>query len=266
VSQGDHPEADVEMTFFDHLAELRSRLIRALLGLIPCVVIAWTFKELLLGEAFAPLISAFERHGLPSEIHFSNPAAKVMAFVKVSVIAGLLLGSPWIFWQVWAFISPGLYRREKLMAIPFVVASTVCFAGGALFGHFLVFPMIFDTLINFGGEVPGVFLKPTLMVDEVITFVVRLLLAFGAVFEVPVVVVFLAVAGIVDWKQLLSFGRYWAVVAAILAALLTPPDVVSQMMMLGPMIGLYYLAVLLAYLFTWGREKAEDDEGTVYER
>jgi sec-independent protein translocase protein TatC len=265
VSAEEHPEADLEMTFFDHLAELRTRLIRALLGLLPCVAVAWFFKEQLLGEALAPLVSAYETHGIPSEIHFSNPAAKVMAFLKVSLIAGLLLGSPWVFWQVWAFISPGLYRREKLMAIPFVVASTVCFAGGALFGHFLVFPMIFDTLINFGGEVPGLSLTPTLMIGEVMSFVVRLLLAFGAVFEVPVVVVFLAVAGIVDWRQLLSFGRYWAVVAAILAAVLTPPDVVSQTMMLGPMIGLYYFAVLLAYLFTLGREKADDD-GTVYER
>ena len=266
MSGQEHPESDVEMPFFGHLAELRTRLIRALLGLIPCVAIAWLFKEQLLGQALAPLTDAFEAHGFPTEIHFANPAAKVMAFLKISLIAGLLLGSPWLFWQVWAFISPGLYRRERLMAIPFVLASTLCFAGGALFGHFLVFPLIFDTLINFGGEVPGIDIRPTLMIGEVIDFVVRLLLAFGAVFEVPVVVVFLAVAGIVDSKQLLSFGRYWAVVAAILAAVLTPPDVVSQLMMLGPMIGLYYIAVLIAYLLTLGRESANDDDGTVYER
>lgn len=262
----ENPEADVEMTFFEHLAELRTRLIRSLLGLIPGVAVAWGFKEELLGAALAPLITAFEGAGFPTEIHFANPAAKVMAFLQISLIAGFLLASPWVFWQLWAFISPGLYRREKLMAIPFVLASTLCFAGGALFGHFIVFPMIFDTLINFGGEVPGIAVRPTLMIDEVMGFVIRLLLAFGAVFEVPVVVVFLAVAGIVDWKQLLSFGRYWAVVAAILAAVLTPPDVVSQLMMLGPMIGLYYLAVLIAYVLTMGRSNSEDDDGIVYER
>lgn len=262
------PEDDIELGFFEHLRELRTRVVRALIGILPAIVIAWSFKERLLGSVLAPLITAYERHGIVAQVHFSSPAAKIIAYLKLSILAGFFLAAPWIFYQIWAFISPGLYRREKLMALPFVFASTLCFVGGALFGYFLVFPLIFDTLIGFGGDVPGIELTPTLMISEVLDFIVRLFLAFGAVFEVPVVVVFLALSGIVDWRSLMRFGRYWAVIAAVLAALITPPDAVSQLMLLGPMIVLYYLAVLIAYILTAGRvkESVVDEDGTEYER
>ncbi|NLE48139.1 MAG: twin-arginine translocase subunit TatC [Sandaracinaceae bacterium] len=262
------PEDDIELGFFEHLRELRTRVIRALVGILPAILVAWAFKERILGATLAPLITAYERHGIAAQIHFSSPAAKIVAYLKLSILVGFFLAAPWIFYQIWAFISPGLYRRERLMALPFVFASTLCFVGGALFGYFLVFPLIFDTLIGFGGEVPGLELTPTLMISEVLDFIVRLVIAFGAVFEVPVVVVFLAIAGIVDWRTLMRFGRYWAVIAAVVAAVITPPDAVSQLMLLGPMIVLYYIAVLIAYILTGGktRESAVDEEGVEYER
>ena len=268
MSSSLHPEDEIELGFFEHLRELRTRVVRALIGILPAILIAWAFKERILGETLAPLVTAYERHGIDAQIHFSSPAAKIIAYLKLSILAGFFLAAPWIFYQIWAFVSPGLYRREKLMAIPFVLASTLCFVGGALFGYFLVFPLIFDTLIGFGGEVPGIELTPTLMIAEVLDFIIRLIIAFGAVFEVPVVVVFLAISGIVDWRTLLRFGRYWAVIAAVLAAIITPPDAVSQLMLLGPMIILYYAAVLIAYILTAGRTKESsiDEDGTEYER
>jgi len=167
-----------------------------------------------------------------------------------------------VFWQVWAFIAPGLYRRERLYAIPSVLASTLCFAGGAYFGYMVVFPMGFETFLSMAGTLPSgiVNVQPTIMIDEYLGFATQMLLAFGTVFEVPVVVSFLAIAGLVNWKQLLSFGRWWVLIASILAAILTPPDVGSQMMMMIPLVGLYFLSVGIAYFVGPKVEPAAEPE------
>ena len=146
-----------------------------------------------------------------------------------------MFASPWVFYQIWSFIAPGLYDKEKAYAIPFALASAVFFAGGAFFGYSVVFPLGFESLLGMGGMLPSHLIKvqPTIMIDQYLTFATRMLLAFGVVFEVPVVGDFLAMAGIVNWKQLLTFGRYWILLASIIAALLTPPDVGSMMMMLA---------------------------------
>jgi sec-independent protein translocase protein TatC len=254
------PEDDVEMGFFDHLGELRTRIIRVLYGVIPGLIVGWIFRAEILEFALQPLAFALRTLELGEpQVHFKGLTDPFVAYVKIALITGLLASAPWTFWQVWAFISPGLYRREKLLAVPFIVASTVCFAGGALFGYFVVFPMGMETLLGLAGKLPSesMTLQPTIMIDEYMTFVTRMLLAFGVVFEIPVVVTFLAAAGIVDWKQLLSFGRWWVVIAAALASVLTPPDVGSQLLMLGPLIALYYLSVLLAFIFGWRRAKRE---------
>ncbi|MCS6797503.1 MAG: twin-arginine translocase subunit TatC [Myxococcota bacterium] len=256
----DRPEDDVEMGFFDHLAELRRRLLRALVGMIPTVAVGWAYKEQIMQWLVAPLALAWRRLGMGTpSLHFANPVDPFLAYLKVSLVAGLLLASPWIFWQLWAFVAPGLYRRERRLAVPFVLASTVCFAGGAIFGYVVVLPFGFETLLSFAGPLPdgAGSLQPTLMVDEYLGFAVKMLVAFGLSFEVPVVTTFLAAAGIVDWRALLRFGRWWLVAAAVLAAILTPPDVGSQLLMLGPLVGLYYLGVLLAFLIGRRVERAD---------
>jgi sec-independent protein translocase protein TatC len=163
-----------------------------------------------------------------------------------------MLASPWVFYQVWAFIAPGLYRREKLYAIPFVVASTVFFAGGAFFAYGALMPSMYETLLGMGGQIQGssLLIQPMMLITENLAFATQILLAFGVVFEVPVVVTFLALAGLVTWRQLLAFGRWWVVIASVLAAVLTPtPDAGSMLLMLVPLVVLYYASVLLAYLF-----------------
>ncbi len=243
------PEDDVEMSFFDHLRELRKRLVLSIIGILPGVVVGWIFKEELLDLLLAPLVTAYNSLGLGQpEIHFANPIDPFVAYLKIAVVAGAMLCAPWLFYQLWAFISPGLYRREKLMAIPFVIASTGCFLGGAAFGYIIVFPLGFETFLDFAGMMPSenINLRPTLMITEYLSFSTRLLLAFGVVFEVPVVVTFLAVARIVHWKQLAAFGRWWILCATFLAAFLTPPDVASQMMMLVPLVVLYFISVGIA--------------------
>lgn len=255
------PEDDVEMSFFDHLGELRVRLIRALWGLIPGMALAWGYKETLLEWLVWPMTQAWKKLDLGEPtLHFANPVDPFVAYLKIAVIVGLMVASPWVFWQIWSFISPGLYRKEKRLAIPFVLASTLFFAGGAIFGYFIVFPLGFETFLGFAGKLPSETLKitPTIMINEYLTFSTRMLLAFGLVFETPVVITFLAAAGIVDWKQLLKFGRWWVLIAAVLAALLTPPDVGSQLLMLGPLIALYYISVGIAFFFGTKRKKERE--------
>jgi sec-independent protein translocase protein TatC len=245
------PEDDREMTFFEHLTELRMRLLRAIAGLIPAIAVAWFFKKEIKDFLVAPLKPAWTKLNLPGEavLRFAGPADAFMMYLKNSVIAGVILASPWIFWQLWMFIAPGLYKKEKALAIPFIIASTICFAGGAIFGYKLVFPEAFTILLGFSDET----LVATLFVDDYMPFFRSMLIAFGVVFEVPVVVAFLAGTGIVTWRQLMKFSRWWIIVASVLAMVLTPADVYSMIMMLVPLVVLYYVGVGVAYLISMSR-------------
>ena len=250
------PEADGEMSFFEHLNELRSRLLRAILGLVPAVAIGWIFKKEIKDFLVAPLQPAWERLNLPGEavLRFAGPADAFMMYMKNSLIAGVLLASPWIFWQLWMFIAPGLYKKEKALAIPFIFFSTLCFVGGAVFGYTLVFPEAFTVLLGFSDET----LVATLFVKDYMPFFRRMLLAFGIVFEVPVIVTFLAGAGIVTWQQLLRFSRWWIVCAAFISMLLTPQDVYTMVMMLIPLVTLYFVGVGIAYLLSLFQKRSRD--------
>lgn len=242
------PEGDKEMGFLEHLAELRTRLLRALLGLIPATALAWVFKKEVYDFLVAPLKPAWEVLGLPGEavLRVAAPADAFMMYIKNSLIAGLLIASPWVFWQLWAFIAPGLYKREKYLAFPFILASTLCFAGGAIFGYVYVFPEAFKMLLSFTDET----LVAEFYVDRYMPFFRTMLLAFGVVFEVPVIITFLAGARIVNWKQLLQFSRWWVVLSAFISMLLTPADLYTMVMMLIPLVALYFVGVGAAFLIS----------------
>ena len=242
---------EAQMTFLEHLDELRTRLIRSIYPLLPAFIVAWIFRDELLGELSQPLLQACRARGIEvPRLHGLHPLDGFMVRIKVALVVAIIGSSPWLFYQLWAFISPGLYGREKRVVIPFVFASSICFASGAFFGWFIVFPPVFEALLEFYGALPGgMTLEPTFTASDYTSFITRMLLIFGVVFEVPVVITTLAVAGMVNWRQLLSFGRWWVVVAAVLSALLTPQDVISMLMMMGPLVVLYYLSVVLAYMF-----------------
>jgi len=242
---------DVPMTIWEHLRELRKRLIASLLGMVPGVALAWSLREELLDFLAAPYADAWKHlgYGKPT-LHFSSPVDLFVTHLHIAIVVGLLFSSPWIAYQGWAFIAPGLYKREKAYAIPFALASALFFAGGAFFGYRFVFPAGFQFLLDVTPTAKShlVEIVPTIMIDQYLSFATQMLLGFGIVFEVPVVVAFLAAAGLVNWKQLLKFGRYWILISSIVAAVLTPtPDMLSQLMMMGPLVLLYYAAVGVAY-------------------
>jgi len=240
---------DTPLPLTAHLAELRSRLLRIAVTWALGAAAAWTYRDTIFGFLLAPATAALGPDGgslqaiAPTEIFFT--------YLKSALLAGFVFALPVIFWQAWAFVAPGLYPSEKRVALPFVVVSTLLFAGGGAFGYFFVFPLIFRFFAGFSSE----FVESAWTMREVFALTTRLLLAFGSGFELPVVVFFLSVSGILEPRQLLSGLKYAVLVSFVLAAVLTPPDVVSQVLLAVPLIVLYLLGIGVAYLFTPSRRK-----------
>ncbi|HEY2407972.1 MAG TPA: twin-arginine translocase subunit TatC [Polyangiaceae bacterium] len=247
----DNPDDHV-MTFWEHLEELRSRLIRMILAFVVGAGLAWTYKKHLLIWLTAPFVKAWSagHHNEGAALHFPAPASLFIAYVRLSAMGGVVFALPIILYQLWAFIAPGLYSREKRFALPFVVSSCGLFVAGGYFGWRVAFPVAFQYLLSFSGPLaPGLDVKPTVMVSDYIDFVTHMLAAFGIAFELPVLAFFLSFAGIITYRDLIRFFRYFVVVAFIVSAILTPPDPMSQLLLAIPLCGLYGLSILVAWIF-----------------
>jgi len=256
------------MTFWEHLDELRFRVRRALIGFVLMCVVAWYAREYVLTALVYPFRKAWVEQNLPGapELHFAAPSDAFMAYVKQSMIAGFVFAAPFIFWQLWAFIAPGLYAKEKKSSLLFVFFSTLLFAVGGMFGWYVAFPVAFGYFLSLSGDLGanGVAIVPTVMMTDYLDFVGRLLLAFGIIFEIPLVSLFLSSAGIINYRQMWKFGRWFVLIAFTLGAALTPPDVTSQLVMAIPMCLLYLVSIGLAYLF--GKKPLEDIEAAERKR
>lgn len=252
------PEDD-GMTFWEHLDELRSRLVKMVIAACVGGGVAWYFRSKILGWLLQPFNDAWRKLQLPNEpqLNFPDPAGMFVAYLRLSLIAGVVLAMPILFYQIWAFVAPGLYSREKRFAIPFVVASTGLFVGGAFFGMKFAFPIAFHYLLSFAGSEEGYTINPNIMVGDYVQFITQMLLVFGGMFELPVLAFFLTVAGIIDHTHLIKFFRYFVVLAFVLGAILTPPDLLSQFLMAVPLVLLYTLSIGIAYLFSRSKAKAK---------
>jgi sec-independent protein translocase protein TatC len=236
------------MTFWDHLDELRSRMFKMALAFAVGGFGCWYYKEPILRILTQPLVDGWIGGGKIT-LHNPTPAGMFLAYLKISVIGGLVVALPIILYQLWAFIAPGLYAKEKRLALPFVFVSMTLFVGGAYFGWVFALAQAFNFLLKFSGDLGnGLVVENTIMIEYYIDFVLRLLLAFGVSFELPVIVFFLAYAGIVTHKQLIKFSRYFIVLAFFISAILTPPDVMSQFLLAMPLIALYYVSILIAWM------------------
>jgi sec-independent protein translocase protein TatC len=247
------PEDDKVMSFWEHLDELRTRVTRAALAYVAATFAAWAIKDQLLAWLWQPFDASWRARGLPGEaqLHFAAPGDAFMAYFKLCMIAAMGLSAPVIFWQLWGFIAPGLYRKEKRWAFGFVFASTLFFVGGALFGWRMAFPITFDYFLSLTQDAAtaGVRLQPTVMFTDYLDFVSQMLLAFGIIFELPLFLTFLSMVGLVNYLQLYRFGRWFIMIAAVVGAVLSPPDTTSMIVMTVPLIALYFLSIGLAYVF-----------------
>ncbi len=255
--KGEDPDKH-QMTIWEHLEELRSRIVKMMIAFLLGAGLAWWQKAHLLELLTWPYVVAGGK-----ALYFPAPAALFLEYVRLAAIAGFVFALPIMLYQVWAFVAPGLYSREKRLAIPFVVSSCALFVGGGYFGWRFAFPVAFKFLMSFSGPLnPYIKVQDNVMVGEYLSFVTQLLLAFGLMAELPILAFFLSVAGIITHKHLIKFFRYFIVLAFVVAAVLTPPDPISQLMLAVPLVLLYVVSIGVAYVFSRRpkEEAAESEE------
>ena len=235
------PETDARMPLTAHLEELRWRIVRALIAVGVAFGVCYGFSERIFVFLIHPLAALRPDEAL---IIGTGVTEAFFTKLKVAVIAGIFVASPIIFYQLWKFIAPGLYEREKRVALPFSVAASAFFIAGAAFCYWFVFPVAYRFFLE---EFVSIRVAPQIRISEYLAFASRMLLAFGATFELPVVTFFLARIGLVTHRHLIAWARYAIVVIFIVAAVLTPgPDVASQLLMAAPLLVLYAVSIVVA--------------------
>lgn len=249
---------DTRLPLTEHLTELRDRIIKLLLAWTVGTGLAYAYAEEIFAFVLRPAILSLAERG--SRLQAIAPTEIFFTYLKSALLAGFVGALPVVFWQLWSFISPGLYPGEKRAAVPFVLASTLLFLLGATFGHQIMFPVMFSFLAGMQTE----YVESAWTMREVFALTTRLFLALGIAFELPVVTFFLSVTGIVTWRQLLSGLPYAALGGFVLGAALSPPDVVSQVFLAVPLILLYLIGVGVAFVVgrrRTRREAADDAAG-----
>jgi sec-independent protein translocase protein TatC len=244
-------DEEEKIPFTDHLEELRERIIKSFIAVAIGFVVCYGFKEKLFELITRPLISVMAEG---DQLIFTGLPEAFFTYLKVAFLGGLLLAGPVVIYQFWMFVAPGLYKKERRVMIPIVVLSTLFFIGGALFGYFIVFPWGFQFFLSFASDT----IKALPSMKEYLSFASKLLLAFGLVFELPIVITFLARLGLVTVPFLRKNRKYAVLIFFVGAAMITPPDVVTQIMMAFPLMLLYEISIWGAIVF--GQKDIESDE------
>jgi sec-independent protein translocase protein TatC len=251
------PEDDEEsipggkMSFLEHLDELRKRIVRAALGIGVGILLSFAFIQQIFTFLLAPTRKVLPP-GVP--IIYTEPGEAFGMYITISLIAGAVIASPYVMYQVWMFIAPGLYSKEKRMAIPFVLFTTIGFIGGAAFNHFVAFPMRFFAQFN------SIDLKFMPRLSDTFDLYTKMLVGMGIVFQMPTIVYFLAKMKLVTAGFLWKHGKYAVLVAYVIAAVVTPTgDPMNQTIFAAPMIVLYFLSIIIAFIVN-PRSRLKTDE------
>jgi sec-independent protein translocase protein TatC len=266
------------MPFLDHLRDLRTRLRNAIIALVIGFAATYTFKEDIFVFLLQPLLDVWTARQVahpelgPPVMNFGSLIEPFWTYFSQSLWAGTFFAAPLVFHQLWQFIAPGLYAHEKRVALPFAAFSWVCFVGGAAFCYYMVLPVAIEFLIDFSSanlssmssSLLGSYqvgldaeLKPQLFMQPYLDFTKKLMIGFGLVFELPLVVLFLSLIGAVTHRGMWKFNRWAIVLCFVVAAILTPPDWYSQVMMACPLVVLYNLSILISWGVTVRRERRE---------
>jgi sec-independent protein translocase protein TatC len=242
-------------TFISHLVELRSRLLKAIVAILVVFLALTPFSKDIYSLVARPLMHALP-HG--ATMIATDVTGTFLVPLKVTLLGAFLISLPWVLWQIWAFVAPGLYKNEQRLALPLIVSSVIFFFVGMSFAYFVVFPWIFAFFVSFTPA--GVQMMTD--IDKYLSFVLWMFVAFGVTFEIPVVLVVLVRLGVVPLAKLKQFRRYVIVAAFIVAAVITPPDVVSQLMLAVPMCLLYELGLFAARFFPKPADDVADGSTT----
>lgn len=242
-----------EMTFLEHLEDLRKRLFYSVLALFLGFVPGWIFSK----EIYAILARPVTQY-LPegTKLAFTSLTAPFMLYVKVAFLGSLFLMSPFVFLQIWYFVAPGLYQKEKKYVIPFVLMTSFFFSLGAVFGYFIVFPWACRFFLQIASD-----FQPVITVDQYFGLVLKVLLGIAVVFELPTLVFFLAKMGLVTAGWMIRNFKYAVLLVFVVAAVITPtPDIITQSIVAVPMLALYGLSILIALAVGRGKEKKRRTE------
>jgi len=250
-----------------HLVELRKRLAISALSIIVAFFVMFYFHEFLLEWMIQPLNDALievgkkSLHAAEGMVTTNQVGGAFFVALKVAFFSGILVSLPVILSQIWLFIAPGLYANEKKMLLPFIFGGTIMFVVGVAFAYYVVTPFGFDFLITFGSFK----FTPLINIEDYVGFFTKIMFGFGIAFELPVFAYFLGLLGLVDDRQMAGFFKYAIVIIFIVAALLTPPDVLTQLLMAGPLILLYGISILIVKLVNPAppEEEQESDEDGV---
>lgn len=254
-------EDDVQLTLWDHLTDLRQRLVYAAYGLFAAVIVCYWFHEAISIWVLHPLLEAWkaQSHDLNKKFITPNPTDALFVYIRVSVYAAAFASAPNTLYQFWAFISPGLYRREKRLVVPFVVVGSIFFIAGGLFCRYFIMPFAFEVMLS--PDFTGVQVEPLLSLSDSLDISLMMLLTFGIIFELPLVLTLLAKIGIVSAATLAKYRRYAIVINVIIAAIITPTgDPFNLALMAVPLIVFYEFGIIgarLAEKTNKGEEMAE---------
>lgn len=240
---------DPKMPLTSHLEELRKRMMITLSGIFIAFVISWGFSQQIIDVVSAPVLP------FVNNLQFDTLTDPFFTHIKASLFSALFFTFPLSLSQIWLFIRPGLFKREKTVVWPFLLLSYPLFIGGALFFYFFVFPFAVEFLVNFDKK-----LVPSLRVGDYLSFTVRLLFVFGLVFEMPLVSLLLTRLGVITPEFLSRSRRYAIVIIFVAAAILTPPDVITQVMLAGPLLILFEISILVSRMARPRKSKDSEDK------
>ncbi len=244
------PRTDEKQPFISHLKELRDRILICVIALGVCFIFTFYFKEKIFDFLMQPFIKVMPEK---SSFIFTYVTEAFITYFKMSVVAAAFISSPVILYELWMFISPGLYEKEKRYVFPFIFFGSLCFICGALFCYYVVMPNMYRFFVSYASE----FVIPMPDLKGYMSLTLRMLIVFGLIFELPLLAFFLSKIGIINHKLLSSKRRYAILGIFILSAVITPPDVTSQILMAIPLWGLYELSILITRFF--GKKVAGDE-------
>jgi sec-independent protein translocase protein TatC len=240
---------DEKKPFIAHLKELRDRLMVCIVGLGVAFIVTYAFKERIFHFLMRPFIEVMPPK---SAFIFTSLTEAFITYFKVALVAALFLAAPLILYEIWKFIAPGLYEKERKYIAPFIIFGSICFIGGALFCYYVTMPVVYHFFVSYAGTM----IVPMPSLKEYMNLTLKMLLIFGLVFQMPLVAYYLSKAGILDYKTLAKKRRYAIIAIIVLSAIITPPEVSSQLLMALPMYGLYELSVVIARVF--GKKESAD--------
>ncbi len=239
------------MSIFEHLHELRIRLTKSAYAIFAGMIACWTFSETIFNYLRQPIAAYLPSGGLI----FTAPMDKFMAHLKIAFVCGMLITAPFWLYQLWSFIAPALYKKERKMAAGFVFFGTFQFVMGLAFSYYIVLPMAFKFLMNFGGDID----KPMITIDNYLGFLVHTAVVFALCFQMPVILAFLGLIGVVSQRFLREKRRYAVMAIAVIAAIAAPPDALSMILLLVPMCLLYEIAILIVGYLERQREENQNN-------